>query len=87
MGLKKILSSAALIVIYYLSIAACVNHSSPEKIADFTLADYNGKKHSLSHYKESKAIVIIFIATECPVSNDYNSRMEKFKDYKEKIAF
>ena len=31
----------------------------------------------------------MFIATECPVSNDYNSRMEKiFNDYKGKgIAF
>jgi peroxiredoxin len=89
MVLIKFLSSSALIFIYYLSIVACVSHSSPEKINDFTLADYNGKKHSLSDYKESKAIVIIFIATECPVSNDYNSRMEKiYNDYKEKgIAF
>jgi len=83
--LLKFLSSSALIVIYYLSIVACVSHSSPEKITDFTLTDYNGKKHSLSNYKESKAIVIMFIATECPVSNDYNSRMEKiYNDYKEK---
>ncbi len=42
-------------------------------------------EHSLSDYKDSKAIVIIFIATECPISNDYNSRMEKlYNDYKKK---
>jgi peroxiredoxin len=85
MFLKKIFSMILLLSVYYLFVAACANYSSPEKITDFTLADYNGKKHSLSDYKESKAIVIMFIATECPVSNDYNSRMEKiYNDYKEK---
>jgi peroxiredoxin len=85
MFLKKIFSMILLLSVYILFVAACVNYSSPEKITDFTLSDYNGKKHSLSDYKDSKAIVIIFIATECPVSNDYNSRMEKiYNDYKEK---
>ena len=56
-----------------------------EKYEGFTLTDYNGNKHSLSDYTESKAIVIMFIATQCPVSNAYNSRMEKiYKDYKDK---
>ena len=89
MILKKFLSLAALVTVYYLSIAACANYSSPEKITDFTLIDYNGKKHSLSDYKDSKAIVIMFIATECPVSNDYNSRMESLsKKFSQKeIAF
>ncbi len=43
----------------------------------------------LSDFKNSKAIVIIFISTQCPVSNDYNSRMEKlYQDYKNRgVAF
>jgi peroxiredoxin len=63
-----------------------LNNSAPgDKIEGFTLTDYEGNKHSLSDYSESKAIVIMFIATKCPVSNDYNSRMEKvFNDYKNK---
>jgi peroxiredoxin len=71
------------------TIAAAFYYTSPEKIENFTLKDYNGKEHSLSNYKDSKAIVIIFIATECPISNAYNSRMEKiFRDYDKKgIAF
>jgi len=75
--------------VYFLSVAACANYSSPEKIDDFTLADVNGNKHSLSDFKDSKAIVIMFVATECPVSNDYNPRMENlFKKYGQKeIAF
>jgi len=52
---------------------------------NFSLNDYNGKEFSLTDFKESKAIVIMFIATRCPVSNDYNERMAKVHaDYKEK---
>lgn len=58
---------------------------NPNKYDNFTLKDYKGNEHSLSDYKNSKAIVIIFVATECPVSNAYNERMEKiFEDYKDK---
>lgn len=56
-----------------------------EKVQSFTLKDYEGKSHSLSDYKDSKAIVVMFIATQCPVSNDYNSRMVAlYKDYQPK---
>ena len=55
------------------------------KVDDFSLKDYNGKDYSLSDFKDSKAIVVIFVATECPVSNAYNSRMESiYNDYKNK---
>ena len=55
------------------------------KVDDFSLKDYNGKEFSLSDLKDSKAIVVIFVATECPVSNAYNSRMESiYNDYKNK---
>jgi peroxiredoxin len=89
MIIKKFLLIAAIFTFYFLSIAAFANYPSADKIQDFTLTDYNGNKHSLSDYKDSKAIVIIFIATECPVSNAYNSRMEKlFEEYNQKgIAF
>ena len=52
------------------------------KAENFTLKDYNGKSHSLTDYKDSKVIVVMFIATQCPVSNDYNGRMAAlYKDY------
>lgn len=59
------------------------------KIENFKLRDYNGKEYQLSDFKNSKAIVIIFVATQCPVSNAYNSRMEKlYEEYKTKgVAF
>lgn len=53
-----------------------------KKIENFTLNDYNGVRHSLTEYKSSKAIVLMFIATQCPVSNAYNERMVQLhKDY------
>jgi peroxiredoxin len=46
-----------------------------KKVENFTLKDYNGTKHSLKDYASSRAIVLMFIATQCPVSNAYNERM------------
>ena len=59
------------------------------KYMDFTLKDYNGKEHSLSDFKDSTAIVVMFIATQCPVSNAYNERMVTlYNDYQPKgVAF
>jgi len=55
-----------------------------KKVENFTLEDVNGAKHSLTDYSKQKAIVLMFIATECPVSNAYNTRMtDLHKDYKD----
>ena len=81
----KIISLLTIIYISFLSTVACATHSPQDKIENFTLPDYNGKEHSLSDYKESKAIVIIFVSTQCPVSNAYNTRMESLaKEYSSK---
>jgi peroxiredoxin len=54
-------------------------------IDDFKLSDASGKEHSLKSLMGSKGTVILFIATKCPVSNNYNARMEKLaQDYKAK---
>ncbi|MDX6695884.1 MAG: hypothetical protein QOF02_3487 [Blastocatellia bacterium] len=51
-------------------------------IADFSLPDVNGKTHSLASLKGKNGTVLIFISTQCPVSNAYNERMEKLaEDY------
>jgi len=52
---------------------------------DFKLPDASGKEHSLKSLMGSKGTVILFVATKCPVSNNYNERMEKLaQDYKAK---
>ena len=54
-------------------------------IEDFTLPDANGTERSLKSLAGKKGTVLLFIAVQCPVSNDYNERMEKLaQDYKAK---
>ncbi len=62
-----------------LALASC-QAADPQTITDFTLLDYNGNSHTLSDIKDARAIVILFIATRCPVSNAYNERMVKLYD-------
>lgn len=40
----------------------------------FTLKDLAGSGHRLADYRE-KPVVIAFVSTKCPVSNDYNERL------------
>lgn len=71
---------AALFIIAVTAFAA-----TPAKIENFSLNDYNGKQVSLTDFKDAKAIVLMFISTECPVSNAYNERMaDLYKDYASK---
>jgi peroxiredoxin len=46
-----------------------------DQAQDFTLTNYDGTRHSLSQYSDSTAVVVMFIATRCPVSRDYDVRM------------
>jgi peroxiredoxin len=46
-----------------------------QAVPGFTLTAHDGSQHALSQYKSSKAVVLIFVSTRCPVSNAYNERM------------
>lgn len=63
--------------------------SDKPKFENFTLKDVNGVEYNLSDFQNSKAIVLIFVSTKCPVSNAYNSRMaalnKKYTDKNVKI--
>ena len=83
--IKNILKTILIILVIFIGLGFIYGLGNVESVKDFTLKDYLGNEHSLSDYKDSKAIVIIFVATRCPVSNAYNTRMEKlFEDYKDK---
>jgi peroxiredoxin len=92
MKMKKVVLAACLmifIIVSYVLINKPADASPLVKKFDFTLKDYNGKEYKLADFKKSKAIVIMFIATECPVSNAYNERMAAlYEVYHEKgISF
>ena len=82
----------ALLLIF--SVAANAGDMTSLNIGDqapsFALKNYDGKEYELkSLLKENKFTVIMFISTECPVSNGYNERMVKLNDTygKKGVAF
>lgn len=42
------------------------------------LLTLTGEKTDLSHYTAKQGTVVIFVSTQCPVSNAYNERMKEF---------
>jgi peroxiredoxin len=54
------------------------------KVGDFTLTDLKGNSVQFSSLK-GDVTVLMFIATKCPISNDYNERMNAvYNDYASK---
>jgi peroxiredoxin len=49
-------------------------------VPDFTLPDADGQAHTLASLKGKSGTVLIFMATRCPVSNGYNTRMQKLAE-------
>ena len=56
---------------------------------DFALPGVDGKVHKLSDYASAKILAIVFECNHCPVSQLYESRIEKlYRDYRNKgVAF
>lgn len=51
----------------------------------FSLPDSQGKTRSLSEFATGKGAVVIWVSTQCPVSNAYNDRMASIaKEYQAK---
>src|SRR5262245_28577934 len=46
-----------------------------KKIANVTWADASGKRFALHDLKDRKAVVVVFLSFECPVSNSYAPRL------------
>jgi len=56
---------------------------------DFALPGVDGKTHKLSDYASAKILAVVFECNHCPVSQLYESRIEKlYREYKNKgVAF
>ena len=56
---------------------------------DFALPGVDGKTHKLSDYASAKILAVVFECNHCPVSQLYESRIEKlYHQYKNKgVAF
>jgi peroxiredoxin len=54
----------------------------------FTLKDSAGKSWSLADVRDRKAVVVLFLGTECPINNQYLPRLaELHKTYSDQVAF
>ncbi len=55
-----------------------------QRIDAFTLKDSLGTSHSLSDWKESRAVAVIFVGTDCPLARQYGSKLadmaHRYKD-------
>ena len=58
-------------------VAARTPLAAGDVIVPFSLPDTNGKTVKVGDWDKSRATVIMFVSTQCPVSNAYNARMEK----------
>ncbi len=60
------------------------NEPAPVKLGatvdDFKLPDAAGREHTLSSLRGKAGTVLIFVSTQCPVSNMYNERMQKLAE-------
>lgn len=87
--MKKLSAIALLLALAFTAACATKASDTPNAKAalaigaaapDFTLPDADGKEHSLASLKGKSGTLILFIATQCPVSNAYNARMQKLAD-------
>ncbi|MDA0690079.1 MAG: redoxin domain-containing protein, partial [Proteobacteria bacterium] len=53
------------VLAFSLLFAASGVHASPDRVANFSLLDHEGNAHQLSKYGDSKAVVLISIASQC----------------------
>jgi peroxiredoxin len=59
-----------------------------QKVENFALKDSDDREWSLADVREKKAVVILFVGTECPINNAYMPKLaELTKKYGERVAF
>ena len=86
--MKVLTGLLALVFVFILFSGVLVNADTvkmDKEVPNFTLKDAMNKKHSLKDLsRDKKATVVMFISTQCPVSNDYNERIVALhNDYKD----
>ncbi len=67
--------SAVLFLILMITAFAVAEDAEMKFAATFELPGTDGEQHTLNDYKDAKGVVVMFIATRCPVSNGFNERM------------
>ncbi len=71
-------AASALLGASMLRLGAADPAAPSKKIANFSLKDINDHDVSLSDFKDKRAVVIVFVGTECPINNQYMARLAEF---------
>jgi peroxiredoxin len=69
------LSSVLLILLPLAAADATAASPIGKQIANFELHDHLGTVHTLKDWTDKKAIVVVFLGTECPVARQYGGRL------------
>src|SRR2546422_8413156 len=75
MSRPPVLSPLAALLALALAGARLAADGADKTIADFRLKDTAGKTVALADFKDKKAVVVIFIGTQCPINNAYMPRL------------
>ena len=71
-------SSIFMLVIILMLLAAkpfSMDYGVGDTVSDFKLKNFDGKMVSLSDYRDSKGVILIFDCNTCPYSKAYNDRI------------
>jgi peroxiredoxin len=81
--MRRIFSIVALTILgFVLASMGSVKYGVGDAVTDFKLKNVDGKMVSLTDFKNSKGVIVIFDCNTCPVSKAYNTRiMELSKKY------
>ncbi len=81
----------ALAILFFSPLLLILRADNPptKSVADFTLKDTRGQAVSLATFKDKKAVVVVFIGTQCPINNLYQARLiELYKEFApQEVAF
>lgn len=75
--MKKVLLTAIFCALALGLLWAGSHYTVGSTVDDFTLYDLDGNPVKFSSIKGDNLTVLMFIATRCPISNDYNERMKQ----------
>ena len=64
-----------MIILFSFLFAVTVSVADDRVAPEFSLMGTDGETHSLQDYSDASAVVVMFIATRCPISNGFNERM------------
>ncbi len=53
---------------------------APKHVQNFELRDIHGRSYSLDDFKQKRAVVVVFLGTECPLATVYAPRLEQLSE-------